>query len=379
MNWFKEIFCGKPCGSGGDEPSAKNNTNSVKWLYEFIKTELCKNPNLVACLETSYTYPHSTRVTHKKFWIRMIDSNLRYLKVELGLTGYKQASLTEENIFDVITEDFSKTIKKNELDINWKINWIDLDVVPKRSQELIVNALASAKPFTALPVFDMYHVAINDPVSECATYMSATDDHIDVPYWVSDLALYLEMVKLPEDPNAYRIIDELKVDPKLLPDTHWRKWVRVEPAVDNANAVMKYVPRDIARGKVQYFDVFFDFNEARLAGVAFATGKLLGRAIAAKITQLDREIENGQGYYDEYSGNYREPRKSDTYLKPEQIKLLWESRTYLIEEYFELERQSTTNLERPYLAPNQEVNIGGNKFSIDADYYINFTPWDPSK
>lgn len=382
MGWFKEFFFGKPCGSGGEDPFVNTKLGTSERLYHTLNEHLRKQPNHVACLESEYTYPHSTTTFEYKFWVRLLDGKLVYMRSDSGFGDNPLKELTVKNILKVITDDVGRSYNHDEakLQIGWTVEWVDLNDVPSRSKDLIANALASAQPYTALPVFQGYYAVANHPDQEYAVFSGFYKADYAVPYWVTDLSLHIEKIRLPENPNAYRIIDHLKVDPKLLPDTHWRKWVRVEPAADNANAVMKYVPRDIARGKVQYFDVFFDFNEARLAGVSFATGKLLEQAIDTKISQLDRGIETGPGHYDEYSGHYRESRKSDTYLKPEQIKVLWESRTYLIEDYLELERQSTTNLERPYLAPNQEeVKIDGNKFSIDADYYINFTPWEPKK
>jgi hypothetical protein len=150
--------------------------------------------------------------------------------------------------------------------------------------------------------------------------------------------------------------------------------------VSNSKAAVKYVPRDSGCGYVQYFDVAFIFDDPETAGMTFDAGELLGYAIAQLQKQLDVTIPDKPMHYYEGTAISYGGIKSDIYINPDHIKVSWQDKEESLQDWLDLQRESETNLERPYFSPNLPVtSINGNKFSIDADYYINHTPWTPPK
>lgn len=387
MGWLSNLFSGKPQnGVGGEEPKAKNQVRTVDTLYENIVRDFSEYPSLIAHVVVSHVDPFSERSITKKLYLKLVDGVICPFTLDLsGVSFWGQQSFTRENMLTLIADDYSTYNQRVTLSLDFQISWIIPSSLPKVTESLVTNAIASAIPFTARQVFEGLYVSQKLSDSTARYYVKNTEggycDYItrDLPYWFTDLALSQDVLKLTEDPNKYVIVDEYCVDKNLLPTTHWKRWVEVGAAENNAKAALKYVPRDSGCGYVQYFDITFDFDDPITAGMAFNVGDMLAKAVTRLQHQLDKHIEDKTTQYHEGIVSYQ-LQKSRVSIEPERIKVIWQGKTFALEDYLAEQRVAETSLERPYFAGNQLTSsIDGNKFSIDAQYYINYTPWTPVK
>lgn len=384
MGWFKDLFCGTPQnGVGGNGPAATK-LPSVAELYNCIELGFKEHPKLYALLEVDHISPYSGMCISKRLHLVLTkDGDIGAYRITADIGDYYAGQvLTSGNILNHVADDYTRA-NKQKLVLDWKLTWLTPDTIPKVTEALVTNALASAIPFTARQVFEGSYVT--DKTSGPAAIYRTGPTQIgytasspgDIPYWYTDLAFNEGFLKLPTDPNKYIITDQYAVDKGLLPKTHWRRWVEISTAQNNAKAAIKYVPRDNCCGYVKYFDVAFNFNDPDLAGMSFDSGQLLSRTIGHLQHTLDQELPDKSFFTGEITIS---PAKSDIYIEPEQVKVVWMDEVVPLQEYLDQQREAETNLEKPYLAPNiPTANIGGNKFAIDADYYINFTPWSRNK
>lgn len=384
MGWFKDLFGGKPQNGVGGEGPGTVKLNSIDELYIHLTTEFQKYPSLIAVLEVNHTNPYTGRQHPKKLHLRLVDGSIIVHTLSYGLTCYRAApELTKDNILSIVAADYDSYRPKVTLALDWTLSWITPSTIPKVTKALVTNALASAIPFTARQVFeDTFVTAIIDDETG-AVYRNSQhgqDYSYNVPFWYTDLAFSEGMLQSPKDVNKYIITDQYQVDRKILPNRHWRRWVHVTEAANNAKAAVKFVPRESGCGYVQYFDVTFVFDDPNTAGMAFDAGELLGSAIDRLQRQLDLDIpDKPVRHYADTPITIREI-KSDVYINPDHVKVSWQDKLTTLQDWLDLQRESETNLERPYFSPNLPVtNISGNRFSIDADYYINHTQWTQPK
>lgn len=366
MNWFTHIFGGKVCGTGGDEPKKVDNYTD---LWDFITKECHQHPDQVLELKTDIKLDE-TFTQSKVHWIRSVGGKLNYVRVDTTLCGNSTEQYLDEHNWEATLFDRVLTFKHQQSRtylLSWETKWHPVTGMEPRIVDIVKAAIESAPKYT-------YGYAVG-----CWYAVAASDEYVQFQYgddygniithrpWVVDLALSIDRLKVRENAEPFIVHDHNKVDYKLLPVSHWRRWVRVTDAANNATAALKIVPRGVGQGKVAYHDILFDFDDVELAGTAFSAGELLKGAIEQAITN--------------YTGKprYYSP-EVDTVFDPEAVQVRFAGQQTGIERWLDLQRESTNNLERPYLSPNQPVvKFDGHKFQITADYYIDFTPWDATK
>lgn len=383
MGWFKDLFSGKPQNGVGGEGPTYIKINTVVELHNHLITEFLKYPSLIAVLDVNHKDPYTGTPHSKKLHLKLVDGAIIVHTITNDLTSYQLApELTEDNILTIVAANYGSHGSEVTLQVDWTLSWITPSTLPKTTKALVTNAVASAIPFTARQVFEDTFVIDTTGDDTGAVYQNGQSSNVRswVPFWYTDLAFSEGVLQLPADPNKYIITDQYQVDRKILPNRHWRRWVHVTEAANNSKAAVKFVPRGSGCGYVQYFDVAFVFDDPETAGMTFDAGELLGSAIDRLQSQLDLDIPDKPIRY--YAGSPISIReiKSDVYINPDHVKVSWQDKLTTLQDWLDLQRESETNLERPYFSPNLPVtNIGGNRFSIDADYYINHTQWTQPK
>lgn len=157
-------------------------------------------------------------------------------------------------------------------------------------------------PGTAKPLYkNKYPVAIStkeDSIVYVKVNRDGSQETIELETWYVDVLLSLDILELDTDNKDYIIICYDLVDRQLIDRKDFRRWVVVKELADAKSPwVIRYVPNDIARGKIRYFSMDIDFDSHDLGGVSFDIPQMLKAAHDAVVERADKQLLGTSSVY----------------------------------------------------------------------------------
>lgn len=243
------------------------------------------------------------------------------------------------------------------------IDTVDTDVLIKAEQERVELLLSKTKAYTAPRYFQ--NTYINRDGDNWELYVDERKIHI------TDInRLYIVRSLLGEDlydSPKYIVLDYEKVDRKLLPHTHWRRWAAIKELTGaESKWAIRIVPDDIARGPIRYFGLEFNFDAARLGGISFDFPWLVTLAVRDILNKCDAELIGEAKGVCMYTGNKQEQSTVFINLKNIRVKHKDVDSDPVAYVTFQNKHLEFHN-ENPYLNPNvEERRINDNYIGFDG-------------
>jgi len=369
MQWLKNLFNGKPCGTGGDEP--KKEPYTIISLYDMIVNDAYQYPTHVGRLELEYKLPRGEQI-FKRDVILKVDPKEHEIK-------YCRIDINDFTMFTFRFDDLHKHIINTgdehiyELDrynLEFKLSWVNYDEMEKLTARGVPALLKETPPGIALRAFNYLYMVSNDKASESALYITRTGVHRDIPHWVTDSYYHFGKVSETSTLPSLIVTDDRICDVKYLPTDHHRRWVTFTEAT--GQGVVTIVPTESFTGKVTSYDVVFDLDAPEMAGVSVDVCKLLYNAVGDLWRDRFKELYKSKEFTDR-------PGKPNSalalILEPKDLKVKWGGIHYNLWDFICDQIESFDPEKRPYILTNvSPVNILENILGIDRHGNMTFKP-----
>lgn len=233
-------------------------------------------------------------------------------------------------------------------------------------------------PGTSKPLYkNKYPVAIStkeDSIVYVKVNRDGSQETIELETWYVDVLLSLDILELDTDNKDYIITDYDLVDRQLIDRKDFRRWVVVKELADAKSPwVIRYVPCDIARGKIRYFSMDIDFDSHDLGGVSFDIPQMLEAAHNEVVKRADKQLLGGPSTYNHKnsalpmtrSGDVTSPN-SNTKLNADNINVTYDNINVKLKGYMVLQtKNSAFHDKNPYFNPSVPPReIGGMLFNF---------------
>lgn len=175
--------------------------------------------------------------------------------------------------------------------VRFKTFTLGIDI-PTISLKEATKLIKATKPGTANRW--IYEIYLKEVLSD--GWIQAVDlnneNSTRIKAWVMDVYRHLKEPIVEFDNYPKFIITEYDKAPRdVMPHQSTRRWVETKELVSASDQwVLRYIPRDIARGKVQYFSMNFIFDAVDLEKVSFDPIHLIENTVQDLQQSLDLKL-----------------------------------------------------------------------------------------
>lgn len=367
--WFDSLWENNSHDGTNDSLSHKVITETTtKCYYDTIVAKLNNDSDNIVILTLT---PDTDESRKTSLAFRMI--NYRVFMTALG-TGFNEEGTESSNPIDKLSfyRWFNPmTAPDSKVTVTTEVKSYQNDIVP-RIAELAKDSLSKSKPHTLNHTcHGMYVTGITE--DDKVQWFNSTQSSIGVSrVWTFDVKLWY---KNDNDNKSnwprFIILDHTKVAHKLLPHTHWRRWVNITELEDSKTPwVVRYVPRNIAEGKIRYFNVEINFDAVGLGGVSFDVASMLFQAYCKIQNECDHKLpENRWQVHQEFS--HELPTRSDLYFNYDNMTVKHRDVKLSIKGYIKCQVKPVFHDNNPFLNPAVgKVIYNGHVFQFDEDFKI---------
>lgn len=312
----------------------------------------------------------SEYTAYYQYAFHKINSKIYYISPQYDYDaednqGYKE--FTEKTYEKLFTDQIGKHPFTLSFDV--KLRGTD---IPKISMGPARACVKQARAHTAKRMHrQIYVTAIIDG---CIHWMNQHRHGFSCRPWVLDVLTHMgkqEDLEYYKKLPAYQITSFEEVDRVLLPHDHWRRWVTVTELEDSkAPWVVRYVPRDIAQGKIRYFNVDVNFDAMDLGGISFDVSTMLSSAFRTIRIRCDEDLPNK-----EYRNPHHYPDgvniRSDLDFNYDNLMVKHRDIHLSLKGYIKCQVKPVFHDNNPFLNPvHGMIDFNGHIFSFDHEFKI---------